>query len=43
VTSPTVPQLLDEYDRYLDASPGLPDSARLVLAERILKQIRLAL
>lgn len=33
-------QLLDEYQRYKDASPSLSDRARLVLAERILRQMQ---
>jgi hypothetical protein len=36
----TTDELLDEYDRYLAASPNLPDHARLVLAERIITQIK---
>jgi hypothetical protein len=40
---PTVVELLDEYDRYLDASPNLPERARLGLAERILRQIKRAM
>lgn len=42
VTAPTVADLLDEYDRYLAASPNLPERARLGLAERILRQIKQA-
>lgn len=38
----TTAELLDEYDRYLDASPNLSDRARLVLTERIIAQIRRA-
>jgi hypothetical protein len=36
----TFAALLDEYERYRAASPGLPESARLVLAERILRQMK---
>ncbi|WP_269145914.1 hypothetical protein [Curtobacterium sp. C1] len=36
----TTAELLDEYDRYRAASPNLPEAARLVLAERILRQMR---
>lgn len=38
----TTAELLDEYDRYLGAAPNLPDRARLVLAERIIAQIKRA-
>lgn len=35
----TIEQLLDEYQRYRAASPDLTEAARLVLAERILRQM----
>lgn len=38
----TTAELIDEYHRYLDASPNLPDHARLVLAERIIAHIKRA-
>jgi len=32
--------LLDEYERYRNASPNLSEHARLTLAERILRQMK---
>ncbi|UWD83629.1 hypothetical protein NY057_05130 [Curtobacterium flaccumfaciens] len=36
----TTAQLLDEYERYREASPLMSEQARLVLAERILRQMK---
>lgn len=36
----TFAQLLAEYERYRAASPRLPETARLALAERILRQMK---